>query len=441
VSSSVAGGPPGEALEVLPVVGLPEIAAGDDLAAVLAPALARLPLKEGDVVVVTSKIVSKAEGRVIPGDDRAAAVGQETRRVVARRDDLVIAETEHGFVCANAGVDASNLDAGTLVLLPRRPDESAATLRRALRRRFGFEELGVILSDTFGRAWRTGVVNVAIGAAGLPSAIDLRGTLDDRGRELEATVVAFADELAAAAGLAMPKAGRVPVVVIRGAHPGRAPALDASALVRPASEDLFRESPMQALHARRTIRSFAAGAVPRRTLEEALRAACTAPAPHHSRPWRFSVLETHAARARLLGAMASAWRADLRADGVADDVIERRIARSDAVLGSAPVLVVPWIVSDAAHPYPDAERAEAERTMFLLSGGAAIQTLLLALHAHGSASCWISSTLFCPQETREALGAPSTWLPLGTIACGPMPEGGTPPPRPLLDLGELARFE
>jgi coenzyme F420-0:L-glutamate ligase/coenzyme F420-1:gamma-L-glutamate ligase len=138
--------------------------------------------------------------------------------------------------------------------------------------------------------------------------------------------------------------------------------------------------------------------------------------------------------------MADAWREDLRRDGVDEDVIARRIAHSDAVLGQAPVLIVPWLTFARAHSYPDAERSHAEQEMFLLSGGAAIQTLLLGLHAQGLASCWISSTLFCQLETRSALGVGDEWFALGTVACGPPPSGGAPRPRPPIELGEVAEF-
>lgn len=137
--------------------------------------------------------------------------------------------------------------------------------------------------------------------------------------------------------------------------------------------------------------------------------------------------------------MAQAWRDDLERDGVSEKVIARRIDRSDAVLGTAPMLIVPWIRFQGAHHYPDEERAHAEQEMFLLSGGAAIQSLLLALHAQGIASCWISSTLFCQQETRAVLSMGDEWFALGAVAAGPMPSG-VPPPRPALDLGEHLRF-
>jgi coenzyme F420-0:L-glutamate ligase/coenzyme F420-1:gamma-L-glutamate ligase len=426
------------AVQILAIEGLPEVRPGDDVAALLAPKLAELGIERGDVVAVTQKVVSKAEGRVVPeGDGREAWAEREATRIVARRGDLIIAETRHGFVCANAGVDASNVAAGFLTLLPEDPDGSAESIRKGLEQALGVS-VAVVVTDTFGRTWRRGVVNVAIGCAGLPAAIDLRGTLDHSGKMLEATIVALADEVAAASGLVMGKASRVPAAIFRGVV-ADAPASPASELVRPPEEDLFRESPLLSISARRTIRAFGPGSVPRQAVEEAVRAACTAPAPHHTRPWTFTALDGAPAKRALLSAIAAAWRKDLRGDRVAEDVIARRIDRSDAVLGTAPLLIVPWIRFRGAHRYEDEERAHAEKEMFLLSGGAAIQSLLLAFHAQGIASCWISSTLFCQEETRAALSMGDDWFALGTVAAGPMP-AGTPPPRPLLDLGEHLRF-
>jgi len=428
-------------VEILPVPGLPEIEPGNDLAAVLRRGLERagIDLRNGDVLAVTQKIVSKAEGRVVPEPPggRADAVAEESVRVVARREDMVIAETRHGFVCANAGVDASNVAEGFRTFRPEVPAASAARLRAALADPSGVD-FAVVVTDTFGRAWRRGVVNVAIGAAGLPSLIDLRGTKDATGRVLEATIVALADEVAAASGLVMGKADGVPAAVVRGVS-APTPAVPASELVRPPDEDLFRESPLQAIHARRSIRRFAAGQVPREALAEAVAGACTAPAPHHTRPWLFVMVEQGALRARLLAAMADAWRDDLVGDGTTEDVVTRRLAKSDALLGDAPVLCIPCVRTRGAHSYPDDERAGAEREMFLLSGGAAIQNLMLALHAQGLASCWVSSTLFCKEETREALGLAEEWIPLGSVAIG-KPGPDTPPERPALDVSAFLRF-
>jgi len=227
-------------IEVLAVVGLPEVRAGDDLAALIAGAV---DLVDGDVVVVTQKVVSKAEDRLVDIDPEVGhrpLVERESVRILRRRGDLVIAETEHGFVCANAGVDLSNVEAGQAALLPVDSDRSARRIRDALRHRFSVD-VAVVVSDTFGRPWRRGVTDVAIGCAGLRPVVDLRGTTDALGRELQVTEVAVVDEIAAAAELVMGKATGVPVAVVRGIDPvwfGDGSVVDD--VVRSPDEDLFR---------------------------------------------------------------------------------------------------------------------------------------------------------------------------------------------------------
>jgi coenzyme F420-0:L-glutamate ligase / coenzyme F420-1:gamma-L-glutamate ligase len=239
-------------LRILPVEGLPEIAEGDHLGALIAD---RARLEAGDVVVVSQKAVSKAEGRVVrladvEASERARELAahhdprqlevilREAQRVVRARPPLVIAETRHGFVCASAGVDASNApEPDTLVLLPLDPDASAEGIRRSLRERSG-HDVGVVVSDSFGRAWRTGIVDVAIGVAGLRPLEDWRGRVDANGYELRATVVAVADEIAAAAELVRRKTAGIPVAIVRG--------LDVAGegsgreLIMPPERDMFR---------------------------------------------------------------------------------------------------------------------------------------------------------------------------------------------------------
>ena len=421
-------------IEIHPLVGIPEIREGDDLAELIAAALPA-PLRDGDAIVVTQKAVSKAEGKVVDAaEGKEHWVGRETRRVVARRGDLVIAETKHGFVCANAGVDASNVAEGFLSLLPDDPDASAERIRAGLQERTG-RDLAVVVTDTFGRPWRRGLVEVAIGIAGLPAIIDLRGTGDALGRSLETTMVAHADAVAAAAGLVMGKAAGVPAAVVRGAS-HEAPAGTGRDLIRPPEEDMFRASPLQTIAGRRTVRTFGDGPVPREALIEALVAALTAPVPHGSRhptrPWTWVALESPAARRSLLDAMAAAWTGDLRGDGTDEATIARRLARSDALLGAAPVLAVPFLSLANADAYPDERRRQAERDMFVLATGASVQNLMLALHAQGLASAWVSATMFCRDETAEALGLDRAWLAMGAVAVGPSP-AAEPPPRPPID--------
>lgn len=421
-------------VDIIPIRGIPDVGVGDDIASLIVDSLGSLELRDGDVVAVTQKIVSKAEGRVVPDDGKEGVVLREARRIVARRGDLLVAETRHGFVCANAGVDRSNVAEGFLSLLPEDPDEAARRIRAGLHDRTG-REVAVVVTDTFGRPWRRGVVNVAIGCDGLPALVDLRGTKDLYGRVLESTVVALADEVAAASGLVMAKDEGIPVAVIRGIRT-EAPPGTAREIVRPRMEDLFRESSLTSISSRRSIREFGAGPIPREALRAAVAAALTAPVPHGSRhatrPWLWMVLESSVARNRLLDAMGAAWARDLEADGVAQVEIDRRRAKSDGLLGEAPALAVPCLSLAKSDAYPDERRAEAEREMFVLATGAAVQNFMLALHAQGFGSCWVSSTLFCKEETQTALGLDPEWLPMGAVAAGSLPLEDAPP-RPPLD--------
>jgi len=432
-------------LTVTGVPGLPEISAGDSLAELI---IAAAPdLADGDILVVTSKIVSKAEGRVISAD-RQEAIAAETVRVVARRGPTTIAQTRHGLVLAAAGVDRSNTAPGTVVLLPEDPDESARRLRKAITGLTG-KTIGVLVTDTMGRPWRNGQTDTAIGAAGVVPLRDHRGQSDSFGNILEVTVAAVADEIAAAAELVKGKSDQVPVAIVRGLgelviaagrnqggaeRGGRSAGGDrsgdgpgAAALVRPAAEDMFRLGAADVLAERRTVRDFTAEPVDPAAVQRAIAAAVTAPAPHHSQPWRFAIVESEQARTRLLDDMLAAWVADLRGDGFTAEQIARRTRRGEP-LRRAPLIIVPCLLADAAHIYPDERRNASERAMFLVAMGAGVQNLLVALAVEGLGSCWVSSTLFCGPVATTALDLPDGWEPMGAVGVG---HAATPPaPRP-----------
>jgi coenzyme F420-0:L-glutamate ligase/coenzyme F420-1:gamma-L-glutamate ligase len=426
---------------------------GDDLTALLMDALARagVALADGDVLCVVSKAVALSEGAFIeriqldPTAGSAAGVTgvserDEVRALARSRAQEIVADgpwvtvtrTHHGFVAANGGIDRSNVPGGAWLDLPLDPDRSAAALRTAIMETTG-RDVGVIVSDTFGRPWRLGQTDVALGAAGLVVLRDERGAVDLEGRLLEVTLGAIGDAVAGAADLVRAKSSGTPFVLVRGlaaltAAGGSQPGTGAD-LVRPLEEDLFRhggaEAVLHGLAARRTVRRFAIDRpVPGASIAEAVAVAATAPAPHHTRPWRFIRLED-ATRRALLDSMAESWRADLQADGVPAATIDARLARSDALHRAAPALLAAFVDLSGAHPYADARRARAERDLFVLSGGAAIEALLVALAARGLGAAWTSSTAFCGDTVRDALGLPATWEPLGTVAVG-WPDGPVP---------------
>jgi dehydro coenzyme F420 reductase / coenzyme F420-0:L-glutamate ligase / coenzyme F420-1:gamma-L-glutamate ligase len=390
------GAPGGAGLLVVPLAGMPEVRPGDDLARLLLAGVraAGMALADGDVLAVTSKVVAKAEGRLVPLPADPAerervhreTVAAETARVVARRGRLVIAETRHGLVGANALVDASNAGGDRLVLLPADPDASAARLRRAIRERDG-HDVAVVVTDTLGRPWRLGQTDVAVGLAGMGALDDWRGRADGDGRPLEVTEVAVADEVAAAADLVKGKASRVPVALLRGV---RRPAGEGRArdLVRPPADDLFRtagtvEDLLAFLECPPPPPAFRPDPVDPAALDRAAAAAAAVPLP--------------GGRLRALPVPPAARSACLAA-----------CAPTPPALAAAPLLLACCLTPADRAPDPSS----------LLAAGGALKVLELGLHAQGVAVVFAAAGERSRDEVAAALGLGPGWWVLGLAGAG-----------------------
>lgn len=431
------------------LTGIPLVEPGDDLAAIILAALAASgeTLADGDVLVIAQKIVSKAEGRAVALDtvtasaaaqELAATVNKDPRlvelmlrestEVVRARRDLVIVAHKLGFVIANAGIDLSNVDqatgSGTALLLPEDPDASCARLRAALKAATG-ADVGVIISDSHGRAFRNGTVGVAIGVSGVGALSDLRGRPDLFRRPLLTTEVGTADEIAAAASLLMGQAGEGrPVVLARGLaqFSGDGAARD---LVRRKELDLFRtpradafSAALGVLRGRRTVRRYRAEPVPDKLIQAMLEAATWAPSAHNRQPWRFAVLAGDAEKRALAHAMGERLRADRSRDGDPPDVIAGDVARSKARIEAAPLCIVVCLCLEDMDRYPDPRRTAAERLMAVQSTAMATENLLLAASAAGLGTCIMCAPLFCPDTVLEALDLPRHWEPQALLTLG-----------------------
>ena len=447
------------------LTGVPLVKPGDDLADVIIAALAASSetLRDGDVLVIAQKVVSKAENRLVRLDSvRPSAEAErlarevnkdarlvqlilsESTEVVRHRRDVLIVAQKLGLVLANAGIDQSNVEQGAhegvALLLPENPDATCLQLRDALRVRTG-AEVAVIINDSHGRAFRNGTVGVAIGASGLPALADLRGLPDLYGRRLQSTEVALADEIASAASLLMGQAGEGrPIVLARGIANAQGEGAAAD-LVRPKTMDLFRApsepGPAAARGRRRSIRRYTQTPVSDHTVKRVLEAAVEAPSAHNRQPWRFAVLKGAAGKHRLARAMGDRLREDRSRDGDASELIEQDVARSIGRITGAPVAIVVCLTMEDMDVYPDARRAAAERQMAVQGTAMAMQNLLLAAHAAGLGAGIMCAPLFCPDAVRAALALPAPWEPQALITMGFPADAGKPFRRRLLD--ELVR--
>ena len=436
------------------LAGVPLVKHGDDLTGIVLAALAASgeKLRDGDVLVLAQKVVSKAQGRIVQLNTvepsaRAKRLADEVNKdarlvelilresteVIRHRRDLLIVAHRLGFIMANAGIDFSNVKLGggdeTALLLPEDPDKVCAELRTAMLER-AKADIGIIINDSHGRAFRNGTVGVAIGASGLSVLADLRGEPDLYGRRLRNTEVALADEIASAASLLMGQAaeGR-PIILARGIK-SCGQRGTAAALVRAKAFDVFRDSPTDQAYAliarRRSIRRYTTDPVSDETIEKLLSAATCAPSAHNSQPWRFVVLRHLASKERLAQEMGQRLRADRIQDNDNLDAIEADIARSYARIVGAPVAILVCLTMENTDTYPDAPRRSAEHQMAVQGVSMAIQNIQLAATAAALGSSIMCAPLFCQDTVRETCALPPDWEPQALVTVGHPANAGKP---------------
>jgi coenzyme F420-0:L-glutamate ligase / coenzyme F420-1:gamma-L-glutamate ligase len=452
------------AVTIVALDGIPLVSRGDDLCEIVLRGLdaSGKKLRDGDVLVIAQKIVSKLEGRLVALDSicpsveatrLAREVGKdarlvqlilnESREVVRKAPGVLIVEHRLGFVLANAGIDFSNVDqrGGSdqfALLLPEDPDASCRQLRRQLKEVVD-ADVGVIINDSHGRAFRNGTTGVAIGVSGIDAVSDLRGRYDLFRRRLQSSELGTADELASAGSLLMGQAGEGrPIVLISGLPPVKVEG-SARQLARSKQTDLFRGEHLadwkSVAMGRRTIRRYRSNSVPQDVIDRMLRIAVCAPSAHNRQPWRFVVLNRLETRERVARDMGDRLRADRRRDGDPIDVVQADYERSVQRIIGAPLAILVCLTVDDMDQYPDDRRAAAEHQMAAQSTAMAMQNLLLAAHAEGLGASIMCAPLFCPDTVRRSLNLNRTWEPQALITLGY--PAGEPKPfkrRPIEDV-------
>lgn len=445
------------AAKFIALAGVPLIKPGDDLAGIILAALAASgeKLRDGDILILAQKIVSKAQDRFVrlssvEPSSRAKELAREVNKdprlvelilrksteVVRHQRNVIIVAHKLGLVMANAGIDFSNIEQElgdeTALLLPQNPDQACAQLRADMFKLTGVD-IAVIINDSHGRPFRSGTVGVAIGASGLPALADMRGNPDLFGRQLQSTEIGLADEIASAASLLMGQAdeGR-PLVLARGIPMTRREGR-AAELVRDRKMDLFRtatsapQSDMEELLlSRRSIRRYSSEPVTDNVVEKLIYAATCAPSAHNSQPWRFVVLKKPSTKQRLARAMGEQLRADRTRDGDPPDAIESDVARSFARITTAPVVVIVCLTMEDTDFYPDERRRNAEHQMAVQGTSMAMQNMQLAARAAGLGAGVMCAPLFCPETVRQVCGLPVQWEPQGLITIGYPANAGKP---------------
>lgn len=427
-------------IRILPISGLPEIQPNDDLSEIINLALRqnKMNLLEGDVLVVASKVVAKAIGCIleeenIPLTEEAVRLSQltgkdpfscqvilnQSRELIRVKPGVIISRTTQGFVMANAGVDESNCGGlGRFIYLPQDMDAIAKGLRMSLSTKWQCE-MAVIISDTFGRPWRQGQTDLAVGVSGLAPILSYRGQLDNDGRFLTVTAPAIADELASAADLCAGKNSRIPAVIIRGFNYPKADGT-VNDLIRPAENDLFGKEPPSAISqllGRRSIRNYDGLPLKKEQLDLILEAGCKAPSAHDSRPWHFAVIESPEKKSAFCRMLKELLEADMLKAGLSPQRIDDKVSKTQSALKSAAVIIILFLKTQLPKNPLDQkgviEKVLAEQSLALAGG-----QMLLAAHLQSLGACWYSAPLFCQTNVAEFCGYDKEYRPQAMITIG-----------------------
>ncbi len=442
-------------IEIIGLQTIPLIEPGNDLAEIILDALNRekLSLVNGDILLIAQTIVSKSTGmikdlrEIIPSkkalelNEKIApkmrakdlpekspelieCILRESKKIL-KAEHVIITETNHGFICANAGIDKSNVKGESkITVLPKNPDKEAEKIRMHLEKKTN-KKIAVIITDSFGRPFRNGSVGVAIGISGMNPLLDKRGHVDLFGYKLQSTIIAQADNLAAAASLMMGESNEgIPVVLMRGYNFIWKEKSRIDSLLRKEEEDLFRineslENVKEILKSRRSYKiEFSDQHVNKKIIENCIEIARWAPNAHNAQPWRYIVLEKNETRIKLINQMNEKLKKDLKREGKSQEFINNKINKTRFNFIEAPYLILPCLDKKDLEKYHDSERDQKEFIMAVQSVSNSITYFLLALHAKNLAACWYCAPLFAQEIIKETLNLPSSYLPLAFITIG-----------------------
>jgi coenzyme F420-0:L-glutamate ligase/coenzyme F420-1:gamma-L-glutamate ligase len=444
-----------EKIELIGIKKIPLIKKGDNIAEIITQSLkaGNLTLKEGDIIVIAQSIVSKSCGYIknlkeispskeayqiyenmVPKAQKfnipektpelIQAIIDESKEII-KKEHVIIVETNHGFICANAGIDKSNVNGeDNVTLLPKDSDKEAEKVRVLLKKMTG-KNIAVIISDSFGRPFRRGAVGVAIGISGIDALLDKRGSKDLFGKILQSTIIGQIDSLASAAQLIMGEADEgLPVVIIRGYKYKFSETASVKEIIREKSDDLFRAPDEEkiftrVLKSRRSYKSeFEPEKITSKEIEECIDIARYAPSAHNGQYWRYIILEQDSIRDYLIEKMNKKLKSDLKKDGKSDLFISQKTSSRRETFLKAPILVLLCLDTEELEEYNDPERDELEYLMGVQSVSSSATYLLLTLEAKGYASCWYCAPLFAKEIVKEVLNLPQSYIPMAFFTVG-----------------------